>query len=557
MTDIGELVVRIKADAAQLQAEMNKATGTVKQSAGQMSSALQSVKGTLEALGIAFGAVAIAEFGKKSIEAAFNIQNLADRIDFSASSLYALRPILASTGSSVDEFSHSVYMMNNFIQQAIDGNPKAIETLNKLGLSATALKNLQPEDAMNAMVDAIYRLGNITDQTAAGREVFSRQWATLIPLMLKSKGHLEDFINEEKKLAPNDADIKLVHDFWASIEDGALHAEAAVIKFGAAFARASLLTVPGGGGSNSHVSNTLPSGVMNLGPHDPNAVAWAQKQYEDELSGKGNNNNLNGPPKVQVNQLQTYIKGLQDESAALDLSKLRLMEVKAEREGAAKAIEDYNNGLRKSKDLTTDEIESIDASVDAYNARKEALDKIHKQEEEELHMQAQLKAEISSALAQGIMDYKNFGSAVKSVLSQIVKQIIEMQVTTPLVKGIGNLFGGFSGGGLSSGGMSAEADFTGIPAFASGGSPPVGMPSLVGENGPELFVPNTAGTIVPNSKMGGISVQNTFIMQPGLSETVNAAVMRSAPTIIQASHDSVIAALQKGGSDSRVARLRA
>ena len=34
--------------------------------------------------------------------------------------------------------------------------------------------------------------------------------------------------------------------------------------------------------------------------------------------------------------------------------------------------------------------------------------------------------------------------------------------------------------------------------FANGGDPPVGIPSLVGENGPELFVPKSAGTIIPN-----------------------------------------------------------
>ena len=29
------------------------------------------------------------------------------------------------------------------------------------------------------------------------------------------------------------------------------------------------------------------------------------------------------------------------------------------------------------------------------------------------------------------------------------------------------------------------------------------VPYLVGEKGPELFVPNSAGTIIPNSKLGG------------------------------------------------------
>jgi len=42
-----------------------------------------------------------------------------------------------------------------------------------------------------------------------------------------------------------------------------------------------------------------------------------------------------------------------------------------------------------------------------------------------------------------------------------------------------------------------------IPAFADGGNPPVGKVSLVGERGPELFVPKSQGTIIPNEMLGG------------------------------------------------------
>jgi len=44
---------------------------------------------------------------------------------------------------------------------------------------------------------------------------------------------------------------------------------------------------------------------------------------------------------------------------------------------------------------------------------------------------------------------------------------------------------------------------TSFLTFANGGRPPVGKPSIVGERGPELFVPRSSGTIVPNNAMGG------------------------------------------------------
>ena len=41
-----------------------------------------------------------------------------------------------------------------------------------------------------------------------------------------------------------------------------------------------------------------------------------------------------------------------------------------------------------------------------------------------------------------------------------------------------------------------------IRGFERGGRPPVGRPSIVGEKGAELFVPDQAGTVVPNDKLG-------------------------------------------------------
>lgn len=55
------------------------------------------------------------------------------------------------------------------------------------------------------------------------------------------------------------------------------------------------------------------------------------------------------------------------------------------------------------------------------------------------------------------------------------------------------------GGGVAHGASSFWHDITG---HASGGRPPVGQVSMVGERGPELFVPDVAGTIVPNSRLG-------------------------------------------------------
>jgi hypothetical protein len=44
----------------------------------------------------------------------------------------------------------------------------------------------------------------------------------------------------------------------------------------------------------------------------------------------------------------------------------------------------------------------------------------------------------------------------------------------------------------------------GVGARASGGPVSAGAPYIVGERGPELMVPGSNGTVVPNNKLGGV-----------------------------------------------------
>lgn len=72
--------------------------------------------------------------------------------------------------------------------------------------------------------------------------------------------------------------------------------------------------------------------------------------------------------------------------------------------------------------------------------------------------------------------------------------------------------------------------------FADGGRPPVGKMSIVGERGPELFVPDAAGTVVPNHMLGGsgggttvnVHVAGSVITQRDLGRVVADALRDNA-----------------------------
>jgi hypothetical protein len=90
---------------------------------------------------------------------------------------------------------------------------------------------------------------------------------------------------------------------------------------------------------------------------------------------------------------------------------------------------------------------------------------------------------------------------------------------------LAGLFGGGAGGGFF-------GSIGKIFGFANGGMPPVGQPSLVGERGPELFVPQSAGRIIPNNKLG---------MGGGETQVINTAVTYSIQAVDAQSFKSLLA----------------
>jgi hypothetical protein len=72
-----------------------------------------------------------------------------------------------------------------------------------------------------------------------------------------------------------------------------------------------------------------------------------------------------------------------------------------------------------------------------------------------------------------------------------------------------------------------------IKGFEKGGRPPVGQASIVGEKGAELFVPDQAGTIVPNDKLGmGKQVTVNFNINTVDARGFNELLVNSRGTIV-------------------------
>lgn len=222
----------------------------------------------------------------------------------------------------------------------------------------------------------------------------------------------------------------------------------------------------------------------------------------------------------------------------------------------AKVISDYEQELRKFKEMhdkkliTTEQFNQArqDLAVIAAKQMNEAIEKEYKRLREVTDI-------FSSNMADAFKTWTDGGKLdvrdmVRSMIADLARLAFQMNVLRPLFgdngRGfglIGSLFGIGGGSALADAGGGIGAWTTTTQAFASGGRPPLGVPSLVGERGPELFVPDVRGTIVPNDRLGSmggnpVSVQFSIDARGATRDTVPilerqlAELQRNLPRII-------------------------
>lgn len=125
---------------------------------------------------------------------------------------------------------------------------------------------------------------------------------------------------------------------------------------------------------------------------------------------------------------------------------------------------------------------------------------------------------------------QSFGDAFKNIIGSVIDELFRLYVVQQIVGMVKNTLGGILG----------------VPAGvkAIGGSVQSGQPYMVGERGPEMFVPSRSGSIVPNGKMGGgisISVDARGASDPAaVRQQVELGIAQAAPYIIAAAQNRTL-----------------
>lgn len=149
-----------------------------------------------------------------------------------------------------------------------------------------------------------------------------------------------------------------------------------------------------------------------------------------------------------------------------------------------------------------------------------------------------------------------FKSFARNIVGQIITIFLQMAIVNKLLNSIFGNVEGFEK--LPTMGADFNFGATKTDDSAGGGTVQIGRPVLVGERGPEIFVPATAGAVMNNMNSknavggGGTTVINQSInFSTGIVPTVRSEVMKMLPQIAEVTKASVAEAGNRGGSFRR------
>jgi len=141
-----------------------------------------------------------------------------------------------------------------------------------------------------------------------------------------------------------------------------------------------------------------------------------------------------------------------------------------------------------------------------------------------------IETALARAARTGKLGFEDLRKVALATLGDIASQAVRSNLSS--------LFGGSGGGGLISSLGGAVAGLFGLPGRATGGPVTGGRPYMVGERGPELFVPGGSGQIVAGSGARG-----------AVNVTVNVAAPRDAGPAFMARTGSQVARAVRGALD--------
>ena len=154
--------------------------------------------------------------------------------------------------------------------------------------------------------------------------------------------------------------------------------------------------------------------------------------------------------------------------------------------------------MAELQDGDTNDPENIKSQI----ATREALIKIYDKQVPLLEKQKQLALDVGNAFGSAFENAIFSGNKFSDVLRSLAQDILKLFARQTLINPLSNsISGAFQGLFTQPGGSTAGAAVVVPPGKAIGGPVAGNSSYMVGERGPELFIPNSSGRIIPNADL--------------------------------------------------------
>ena len=201
MANAGDLVVRLGLNSNPLTQGLAKASTGVKGFADSASTWLNPVTATFTAMAAAAAATGLSIFGiSQRIETLAGVVDKANQTGLSAEFIQQLGFAADQSGVSVDGLLGGLAKMTIELGKTQLNSEETSNNLKQIGLEASSLADMKPEDQFLAIADAIAKLPTAAEKAAATVAIFGRSTSDMIPLLGEGEKGIRSLMEEAKNL---------------------------------------------------------------------------------------------------------------------------------------------------------------------------------------------------------------------------------------------------------------------------------------------------------------------------------------------------------------------
>lgn len=533
---VGALVAELSANTASFQKDMGKAAAILNSNAAKMNKTVAGIEKSISRVGTAFltvfSAAAMLRFSKNILDMGDQFAKLSQKTGISVEKLSEFAHGARLSNVSVEEMAGGLRKLAvNMAEAATNGAGQMAESFRAVGISVTD-SNGALRDTSKVFEELSARFASAEDgpeKAAIAVKLLGESGESLIPLM----NGLSQTSEEARRLGliMSSEAAKQAEAFNDEMSRLAIKLQMTVLPAITAVSKA-IRSLMGSDDLDILQAKRAKaaaeySQLIEAGMSRNSARIVLLLHQIDELDAKiiESNKRIIGsgttapkgklPPIANVGQVNQYQSLLQEIEKATRQSQLSMTtDEKAnayERMAIARdeiIFKAKQLGLwaEEGKKVTAQQMEIQRAFGDwirqaeneaAFKART-PLETLTDDWKNATKQMEQATASWAESFADTLTDFVTTGKAnFKDFANAIIRDLVRISIQKKLT-------------GLFS--ASGEATFIGavgsILGFAGGGNPPIGKASVVGENGPELIVPRSPMTVIPNGGGMGGAVYN-------------------------------------------------